>query len=400
MPDCTPPECRSAALPQAKFVAIYSAMILLSLHWAIVLYINSSYLEQYVNDTIVGFLYTIGSLSALVGFYSMSQLLNRAGKHKLTLTLSLIELLTLIGLATTAIPVVAVLLFVVHQMVVPLILFNLDIYMEETIGEQEHGTGTKRAILLTIMSLAGAVAPLLSGYLIGSGEPNFSAAYLTSALLMIPFIIIIWFRFPAGISTTTLPQYSESILRRFWQTKDLRNVFAAHFLLQFFFTWMVIYTPIFLANHVGLNWTEIGQILFVGLLAYVLFEYAIGVVADRWLGEKEMMALGFLILIISTSWFTFIGSTAIGLWMFAMFMTRVGASLVEVTTESYFFKQTRGHDTDMISFFRSSRPLSIIIGALLGSLTLSFVSYELLFVILGILLLPGFFFAMAIKDTK
>ena len=150
----------------------------------------------------------------------------------------------------------------------------------------------------------------------------------------------------------------------------------------------------------GFDWELIGEILFVGLMAYVFLEYAIGVIADKWLGEKEMMALGFLIMTIATSWFTFLTPSEIGLWMVAMFMTRVGASLIETTTESYFFKHTNGKDTALISFFRITRPLSIVIGALLGSLVLSFLEMELLFIVLALLMLPGFFFTMMLKDTK
>ncbi len=383
-----------------NFKVLYSAMILLSLHWSVVIYINSSYLEQYLTDTTVGFLYTVSALLTIFFFLTMSQLLNRTGKHLLTLTLAILECLTLIGLALATTPLLLMPLFIVHLTVVPLILFNLDIYMEELIGDDEHGTGGKRGILLTIMSLAGACAPLLSGYLIGEGEPQFAHAYFASALLMVPFIMIIMWRFKA-FEDTKYPSIAViEGFKQFWVRKNLRSVFIAHFTLQLFFAWMVIYTPLYLADHIGLSWTSIGEILFIGLMAYVLFEYFVGVIADRWTGEKEFMALGFLILIIATTWFAFIESASIGVWMFAMFMTRVGASFVEVTTESYFFKHTHSKDTSIISFFRMTRPLSYVLGALLGSLTLYLLPFNILFLVLGLLMLPGLCFALTIKDTK
>jgi predicted MFS family arabinose efflux permease len=197
------------------------------------------------------------------------------------------------------------------------------------------------------------------------------------------------------------PEYSHlnvmSGIHCFWGLKDIRNVFCAHFLLQIFFTWMVIYTPLYLSKTLGFNWEEIGQIMFVALMAYVFLEYIIGIVADKWLGEKEMMAFGFVIMAVATSWFTFLTSPLITAWMLAMFMTRVGASFVETTTESYFFKHTDAHDSTLISFFR----LTIVVGSLLGSLTLYFLhDMSLLFVVLGFLMIPGLFFAMALKDTK
>lgn len=113
-----------------------------------------------------------------------------------------------------------------------------------------------------------------------------------------------------------------------------------------------------------------------------------------------MMAFGFAIIAISTSWFVFLDNASVLIWMIAMFMTRVGASFVETTTESYFFKHTQGKDTNVIGIFRITRPLSYILGAILGAITLNLVSFEFLFVVLGILMIPGMFYAMALHDTK
>ena len=53
-----------------------------------------------------------------------------------------------------------------------------------------------------------------------------------------------------------------------------------------------------------------------------------------------------------------------------------------------------------MSFFRITRPLSIVVGSILGSITLSLLRFELLFVVLGLLMIPGLFFTMALHDTK
>ncbi len=393
-------EHRHSSRRKRSFGALYAALILLSFHWAIVLYINSSYLEQYVSSASIGLLYTVSSAIAILSFLFISKVLHKAGNYLLTLVFTLIEFMALIGMALSESLRVAIPLFIVHQAVVPLILFNLDIFMEEMIGNKEEGTGGKRGLYLVLMSLAGSLSALVMGYLVGDGTPNFTAAYVGSACLLIPFILIIMRYF----KTFEDPAYSAldilNALRNFWIHKNVRNVFLAHFLLQLFFSWMVIYTPLYLATKIGFNWEQIGQILFVGLLAYVIFEYPVGQLADKKFGEKEMMAIGFVIIGLSTAWFTFITSTSMILWMFVMFLTRVGASLVETTTESYFFKHTNGSDSNVISFFRITRPLSIVIGALLGSLTLLYLEFNQIFLVLGLLMIPGIFFTLLLKDTK
>jgi len=399
MPTLTPSEHRHRSRSR-NFGALYIAVTLLSFHWAIVLYINSSFIGQFVSDSAIGILYTVSSALTILSFLFISRVLHRVGNYKLTLLLTLLEIGALIGMAFADTLRVAIPLFMVHQAVVPLILFNLDVYMERMIGRSEKQTGGKRGLYLAVMSLAGAIAPLATGFLVSNDSGSFSFVYISSALLLIPFLVVIirYFR------TFSDPRYSEievlGTLRAFWMEKDVRNVFFAHFLLQLFFAWMVIYTPLYLATEIGLDWAQIGLILFAGLMAYVFFEYPIGIIADRYTGEKEMMFLGFAIIALSTGYIAFITTASIGVWMLVMFCTRVGASFVETTTESYFFKHTRGTDANIISFFRITRPLSYVIGALLGSLTLLYLPFHLLFLVLAALLLPAFFFVGALKDTK
>lgn len=400
MPIPVPIEYRNQTRTKGGFNALYTALLLLSLHWGVVLYINSSYLEQFVSAKTVSILYIVGALITTIIFLFASKLLTKVGNVKLTIILTGIEFATLLGMAFMSNPYTAVFLFIIHQAIVPIFLFNLDLFMEELIGNKEESTGERRGLLLTIMSLTSALASLGMGKLVGTGVPDFSFVYIVSALFLIPFLYIIVTQFKGYKD----PLYSTFRIKEsitlFWKYRDIRNVFFAHFLLQLFFTWMVIYTPLYLSTIMGFHWEHIGIILFMGLLAYVFLEYLIGFVADRYIGEKEMMAFGFAILAISTSWFIFLDNSSIIAWMIAMFMTRVGASLVEVTTESYFFKHTHSKDTNLISLFRITRPLSLVVGALLGAIALNYFDFHMLFVILGFLMIPGLFFAMALKDTK
>jgi MFS family permease len=399
MPIPITPEYRTETR-KGSFTAHYLALLLLSLHWSCVIYINSSYLEQFASAHVISALYIVGALFTIFAFFYASHILTRFGNVRLIKAFTIIEFVTLIGMGVTASPVLALILFTIHQAIVPLILFNLDIIMEVLIGTDEKSTGKQRGILLTIMSLTYAFAPLAIGKILGDGTPDFTIAYIISAILLIPFLYVVLVYFK-GFEDPHYPhlKLKEGIIG-FWQHSDVRNVFCAHFLLQLFFTWMVIYTPLYLSSVIGLNWEQIGTVLFVGLMAYVLLEYAIGVIADRFLGEKEMMAFGFAITAIATSWFVFLDNSSIAMWMTAMFLTRVGASFVETTTESYFFKHTQGKDTNIIGLFRITRPLSYVAGAFLGASTLHFFDFHFLFVILGLLMIPGLFFAMALKDTK
>jgi MFS family permease len=375
-------------------------MLILSLHWSVVTYINSTFLEQFIGTSAVGTLYTIGSAFTIVAFLAISRVLDELGNYQLTIGLAIAEILVLVGMAVSGDMRLVIPLFVVHHAIVPLLLFNLDVFMEGMIGHSERHTGGKRGLLLTVMSIAGALAPLLAGFLVGDATPRFFLAYIVSALFMLPFIWIII----KNLKRFKDPVYKRidilSSLHYFWKRSALRYVFCAHFLLQLFFSWMVIYTPLYLSKVIGFGWSEIGFIIFFALLAYVILEYPIGEIADRYLGEKEMMATGFLIIAISTVWLAFISTAALVPWMVTMFLSRVGASLVETTSESYFFKHTEGSDANIIGFFRITRPLAYMVGALIGSALLLSVTFQGLFMILGLLMLLGIPFALILKDTR
>lgn len=391
---------RHARRITSRYSVVYWAMLLLSLHWAVVTYINSTYIEQFVGQQAIGLFYIIGSSLTILAFLFVSRVLHRLGNYRFTINLAILEFFVLLGLAFIPDVRFVIPLFVLHHAIVPLLLFNLDVFLESLIGDHENRTGGKRGILLTVMSLAGAIAPLLSGFLIGDGEPRFWLAYTVGALFMIPFGFVIL----KNLKTFKDPKYRDievlGALRRFWINQDLRFVFIAHFLLQLFFSFMVIYTPLYLATEIGFGWQEIGLILFVGLMAYVLLEYPIGEMADRYLGETEMMALGFFIMLIATGWLSFIATAAIVPWMVSLFLTRVGASLVETTTESYFFKHIVGSDANVISFFRITRPLAYIAGALFGSIAFLFLPFSMLFFALALLLIPGVVLALMLEDTR
>jgi len=107
-----------------------------------------------------------------------------------------------------------------------------------------------------------------------------------------------------------------------------------------------------------------------------------------------------VILAVTVSWISFMTAASIVAWMLLMFINRFGASLVEVTTESYFFKHTKGTDADVISFFRLSRPLALLVGSLLGSITLLYLPFNLIFVVLGFFMAVAIFFVIPLEDTK
>jgi MFS family permease len=386
-----------AARPSISFKIIYVISVLFTFHTLLTAYSSSTYLEQYISTTGVGVLYALGSILSIGLFLVLSSLLRKLGNTFLTSLLTTIAITALIALGLGFMPLVA---FVVFMGINPLLYLTIDIFSENTIGENEGQTGQKRGLTLSLMAIASVFAPLAMGVIAGEGNERLAHTYFAAAAVGVVFMSIVLVKF-SRFADPVYPSVSpREMIRSLFVTRGIRGVIAAHFLLQFFFAWIVIYFPLYLATELGVPWDTLGLIIATGLLAYVFFEYPIGVLADRWWGEKEMMAAGFAILALSSASIGFLAAVGTVGWMLVMFVSRIGASLVEVTTESYFFKQVKSGDAPLISLFRLTRPAANLAGALAGSLVLLVVPFPLLFILLGIIMVPGIMLAAYLVDTK
>lgn len=200
------------------------------------------------------------------------------------------------------------------------------------------------------------------------------------------------------------PEYEtlsvRNMVRALWTNKDLFHVSAAQFLMRFFFSWYVVYLPIYLHQEIGFSWPEIGIVIFIMLVPYILIEYPAGRIADKYLGEKELMAAGFIISGLSTAILFWLTSSSIVVWGIILFITRTGTALIESMTETYFFKQIDGDDTSILSIFRMLRPLGYMIGPFLAGILLLVFSIEWLWLLLATIMLFGTLHAYALHDTK
>lgn len=381
------------------FVLVYTLSILFTFQMLITAYSSSTYMEQFIAPAYIGLLYSVGAAVAIFITLTLPRLLRSIGNVAtcLLLVLAINLSLLLIGLALG--PVLTIAAFILYTALSPQIYINIDIFLETLTGSAEGTTGTTRGLILTLMSVAAFLSPLAMGQIVGE-ESNLSHVYYVGAVVGVLLIGIIVARFRSFLDPVYQTIRVRDMIREVSHNKDIKVVMTAQFLLQFFFTWAIIYIPLYLADYVGFDWPTISLILAAGLFAFVLFEYPIGAVADRHIGEKEMMAVGFVILALTMAAASFMAEFALISWMVLMFVSRIGASLVEVTTESYFFKKVTGDQPALISLFRLMRPLANLLGALVGSLSLLFLPFHLIFLVLALAMASGVFITSFLTDTK
>ncbi len=382
---------RASTLP-----AIFSSFVLFSSSAALITYINSSFIEQFVSARNVGLLFSAGACVSLGILFSAPWILKKISAYALSIILLALELLSLLVLTFGASPAIILIFFVVYRGVVSSLMYVFDLFLEEG-SKTESQTGRIRGLYLGLSNITFIIAPTITGFLLGAD--NFSRVYLISSLFIIPILLLVTYKLRPVSKNITAPKNFWGAFSYIKNHKDLRHIITARFLLQFFYAWMVIYTPVYLIQHLGFSWQEIGIIFTIMLLPFAIFQIPAGYLADKKYGEKEILVIGFTIMGMSTFAISQIATQSFILLAGILFMTRVGASLVEIMTESYFFKHVNEDDSDLISVFRATSPLSYLIGPLLGSLALFFVPFPAIFAILGICMFWGIHCALSIQDT-
>ena len=372
---------------------IYSISFIFSIQYALVVYINSSFLESKIGENFVGIIFTIASLVSIIALLEITHLLKRLGNYKTSILVILSNAISLLLMGLSKSAPLIILGFISYNVTNFSLMFSRDIFIEDFTGDKK--IGKTRGIFLTIINLAWVFAPLVSGFIIT--KMSYSGIYLLAILISLPsiFFIMPWFR------NFKDPVYTKISIRttfkKILNDKNLKKIYASEFLLRFFYSWMVIYTPIYLSQYLHFSWNKIGIIFTVMLLPFVFLQYPLGKLSDK-IGEKKILILGFIIMIISTISMFFVQTNSVLIWAIILFTTRIGAATVEVMNESYFFKKIHPSEAGLISFFRNTFPLSVVVSPLLATIFLSFLSHKFLFLILGLILTLGIYLAFSLKE--
>ena len=375
---------------------IYIGGFFLAAHYALVVYVNSSLLKQFVNDKTLSALYILGSLFSVASLLFAPFFLRRFGNIATFLVFIILEIIAVIGIGNTDIALLILALFILHQAAESMLYFCLDIQLEEE-TKIENVTGRNRGLFFTMQNIAWVVSPLLVSFLVTQND--FKNVYILSGLMLIPLFLIIALFFKNSKNITTLNSNIRAGFKSILQNTDTARIFIIQFILNFFYAWMLIYLPLLLNIKVGFSWEKIGVLFTIMLLPFLLFQLPAGFLADKKFGEKEILIIGLSIMTLATFFIPFIATASFVIWAITLFSTRIGASLVEIAGETYFFKHIKSSDSGAISLFRMVRPLALLIAPLVALPILSFLDYSSSFAFLALFTSLGLFFIPKI-DTK
>lgn len=381
---------------KVRLKLIYLGGFLIAVHYASIAYVNSTLLSQFVGNSALNILYILGSIFSILFLFVGPKLLRKFGSVTTFMFFILLEIVAVFGMGNANMALFVIILFLVHTGAESMLHFSLDLNLEQE-TKLENTTGSKRGIFLFIQNIAWVLSPLLMAALFKSG--GFQNVYLLSGIALCPLLILTALFF----KDTRKPKFEAShvpeILKSLFKNKDQARIIGIQFVLNFFYSWMVIYLPLLLNKEMGFGWDKIGIIFTVMLLPFILFELPAGILGDKKIGEKELLISGFIIMFISTLFIPMLKTDSLIVWSIILFATRVGASLIEISSESYFFKHVKEQDVGLISLFRMARPFSFILAPLLAIPIIHFFPYSTSFYFLAFFTLSGLLFIPKV-DTK
>ena len=334
-------------------------------------YINSTFLIQNFNLTVdqVGYLFSGGSLVSLLLLYLAPRYIHEYGKQKVLATIALLTALCVFLVSGIPFPYAAF-MFILFLGGNQIIWYITDLKIEDETSTKN--TGKIRGILFTLLNGAWLIFPALAFRLLSSGTP-ISNFYIWTGIALICISLLTYLQKEtiAPIHKPTPTSLSVEHILLFFKNKERKMLFYIHFFLKVFYAVMIIYTPIYLRDVIGIPWSQIDGIFFIMLLPFILIEYPIGYLEDKKIKEHVFLRIGFFILFVSLIVFMMISTSNWIIWALVLFMTRVGAAIIEVSTESAFFKIIHHKEIEFVSVFRSATPLSYIITPVFVSILIS-----------------------------
>jgi MFS family permease len=375
---------------------IHFANFLFSLAIGLALYINSSFLSGFVGEKLVGIVYALGSLASITGILVAPLIFKRLKAYKFLLWITFIDALTFLGLSFIQNQLAIILVFILGFTLNTLVVFTLDEILK--IFSRNKNTGKIRGVYLTLGNLALIISQLsITKFM---NDFSFRKIYFVGFIIMFLFFLISLFT----LRGMPEPKYDKlktiGFVKNFFRNIRLRRAYTLSFLVQFFYSWMLIYTPIYLLRHLNFSLGEVSAIFMFMLLPFLFMPIYTGKLADK-IGERTLLMFAFSVATLSTILLYISNAKVLILWAILLFFTRVGISTAETMSDTYFFKHIHAENEEFVSVYRSTSPLANLLGPLLAVLFLTFLpAFNFIYLLLGLFMLYGIYTASQIGKKE
>jgi MFS family permease len=362
---------------------------------AVVVYVLSTFFEKSSGVVNIGIFYTVAFLFVLLISLNLHKTVRRLGKSNVFFFTILIKILAIGLLLFSGAEKISVIWGIIYLIAAAIEWTMLDVILESF--SQDRVSGRIRGLHLTVYNAGFLFGPFLSAKILEKFDfyGIFTVAFILASIIFIVALVglrKVNHQFNQRLSVLNL-------IKKIWKRKNIVRIYWISFVLEAFFALMIIYVPIYLIDVMRFSWEDIGKVFTIMLIPFVILQYPMGILADKKFGEKEFLIFSIILMGLATLAVYFICSQSLWVWALVLFMTRVGAALIEILRDSYFYKQISGYDVDIINFFRTAMPMGYIFSTAISALILIFFPVKSAFILVAILIFSALYPAWKLIDN-
>lgn len=372
---------------------VFSMSFLFTLSAGLTMYTNSSFLEELFGAQKTGLIYAIGSTIAIIILLRSAHSVRTMGNRSIFLLYSILHIVSLLALALHSHPILSLVSFVLYFASGYVLVFSLDIFFQHVIAKKNKGLS--RSVFLLLTNGGRALSPFIAISLVGLS--GYAGTYIAALCVFSIIALFVGFFLRKYHDSEYKEEHLRTTFEHVQKRPTLKTVVLTNFLLNFFFSWIVVYTPIYLLKYLGFEWSQLGVIFAIALAPFVILDYPLGLLAKKLGSEKELSAIGFAIIALAVFLIPMFTNPSIWTIGALLILSRIGAATVEAMTEIHFFKIVDESEPGILSIFRDLKPLSYLVGPLTGTIVLLFLPFKWIFIILGIIMILGFFISFNLE---
>ena len=394
----------SSPTPRRSHIIYTIAIIgfIYTLHLVIPMYSNSSFLNIFADENTLSYIYMAGAALSIFGYLIGPSIIRRFGNYRTTIGLIILQICLFYGMVESSSVMVLTTIFIIQTAVIALISLCLDIFLE--VYTEGSNVGSVRGLYAATLNASWVVAPLIGSMLI-NGDGNYRNTYIAALAMLFPLLYLVYKNFPKFKDPNYIHLSPHQLLKHVYSNTNWVHLFLANVILQVFYSWMVVYSPIYLNKTIGFGWDDIGIILVIMLIPFPLIQYPLGKLSDggysgKKYGQKKIMAIGFMIMGLATITLSLFTLKSVALWATLLLITRIGAAAAEIMIETSFFKTVSVRDSAALGIFRITRPISYFLAPMITIIGLYFTTNANLFVIVGFICLLALIPIGGIREAR
>lgn len=382
---------RGLYLSQVNKLSIIAFLSTISL--ACIATIWSIYLESIIhNSSYVGIL--IGSLTivGLVSFIFLTPLVEETSKSKLFFYSLIFLLLFYIGFIFFSNIWIIILLSVFLSIVGSLRISCLGIMICDKANRKN--IAKEEGLIYTFFNLSWLVGPLIAGFI--SARYGFKSVFgIASLFLFLSILLFIFFRLKDNRITKKIDGNLFKLIKEFFSKKNRIVCYILSGGINFWWAFIYVYIPILIIEK-GFTSRLVGIYLFSIIIPLILFTYFFGKLASK-IGFKKIFFTGYLIIGIFALACFFVEN----IYLIIGFLTlaSVGASMVESTSEAYFFDIIKKNQRDRFyGIYNTTIDVNQSIASFIGAGILFVLPFKFMFLFFAIVMFLISLVSLGIKN--